>query len=420
MTAAVRRSFSSLAIPNYRRYYTGSVVSVTGTWMQIVAETWLIVKLTGSGTAVGVTMGLQFLPLLVLGAYGGVLADRYDKRRILMLTQPLMAIPALILWGLTAGGVVEAWMVFALVVMRGFVTAFDNPARQSFVSDLVGPDQVVNAISLNSVMVSTARIAGPALAAIVIATFGVASCFVINTATFGVMFIALRGLDVSQLVRSVPTERARGQIRDAVRIVRSRVELWVPLAMMAMVGTFSFNFPVVLPLMAHFVWHGTATTYALLFGAMGVGSVIGGLTSAHRGRVSPRLLVGAATLFGLFDLAGAFAPTELSQMAILLATGVVSATFLAATNSSLQLAAEGPVRGRVMALFGIVFLGSTPIGAPIVGWLSDVTSPRWGMAVGAIAALVAAAGAAAVYRRAASARHEVGEVTPAPSAAIAA
>jgi MFS family permease len=398
MTAAVRRSFSSLAIPNYRRYFSGQSISVAGTWMQWVAEAWLVLKLTGSGTAVGVSTGLQFFGLLVFGAYGGVLADRYDKRKILMTTQPLMALLALLLFVLTATHVVTVAMVFGTVLLRGCVTAFDNPARQSFVSELVGSAQVVNAVSLNSVMVSSARIVGPALAAVVIATLGVAPCFLFNAATFVVMLFVLSRLDVSQLHRSARAARAKGQIRQALSIVRSRSELWVPLSMMAVVGTFAYNFPVLLPLFAKFVWHGNATTYAVLTGTMALGSVFGGLVSAHRGRVSPKLLVAASAGFGTFILLTAAAPTEQVQLLLLLPTGVMSMTFMAACNSSLQLAAEGPLRGRVMALFGIVFLGSTPIGAPIVGWVSEVASPRWGMAIGGIAALATAAGAAYAFR----------------------
>ncbi len=414
MTAAVRRSFSSLAIPNYRRYFSGQSVSVAGTWMQFVAEAWLVLKLTGSGTDVGIAAGLQFFGLLMFGAYGGVLADRYDKRRILLITQPLLALPAITLWALTASGVVTVYMVFGTILLRGCVTAFDNPARQSFVSELVGSGQVVNAISLNAVMVSSARIVGPALAAVVIATLGVAPCFLINAATFAVMFWALRGLNVSQLHRSARTQRAKGQIRDALRIVRSRSELWVPLGMMAVVGTFAYNFPVLLPLFAKFVWHGNATTYATLTSTMAAGSVVGGLISAHRARVSPGLLVGASAAFGVLILLAAAAPTQIIQMVVLLFTGVASMTFMASCNSSLQLAAEGPLRGRVMALFGIVFLGSTPIGAPIVGWVSEVASPRWGMAIGGFAALLTAAGAAYAYRRT---RHLRDRPAEAPSAA---
>jgi len=412
MTRALQRSFSSLAIPNYRRYFRGQSISVAGTWMQWVAEAWLVLKLTGSGTAVGVSTGLQFAGLLVFGAYGGVIADRYDKRKILMTTQPILALLAALLFVLTATHVVTVYMVFGTVLLRGCVTAFDNPARQSFVSELVGSAQVVNAVSLNAVMVSTARIVGPALAAVVIATLGVAPCFLLNAATFIVMLGVLSRLDVSQLHRSARAERAKGQIRQALSIVRSRSELWVPLSMMAVVGTFAYNFPVLLPLFAKFVWHGDATTYAVLTSTMALGSVIGGLVSAHRGRVSPKLLVGASAGFGTFILLAAAAPTEHLQLLVLLPTGVMSMTFMAACNSSLQLAAEGPLRGRVMALFGIVFLGSTPIGAPIVGWVSEVASPRWGMAIGGFAALITAVGAAYAYRATRHLRDKAAEAPP--------
>ena len=195
MTAALDRTFSSLRVPNYRRYFAGQAVSISGNWMQIVAEMWLIVELTGSGVAVGLTAGLQFLPMLLFGAWGGVLADRLDKRTLLTLTQTLMTIPAVTLWGLTAGGAVEAWIVFALVFARGTVLAFDNPARQAFVSEIVGPDRVVNAVALNSVIVHSSRIAGPAAAGALIALLGVAACFAVNAATFVVMIVALRLMD---------------------------------------------------------------------------------------------------------------------------------------------------------------------------------------------------------------------------------
>src|SRR4051812_49390547 len=229
--------------------------------MQMVAEVWLVVQLTGSGVSVGLTAGLQFLPILFLGAYGGVLADRFDKRRLLMLTQVLMVVPALTLFALAATGAVEAWMVFALVLVRGTINAIDNPARQSFASELVGPARVVNAVSLNSVVVHTSRIAGPMLSGGLIAVFGVAPSFAANALTFVAMFVALRRMDPGQLHRSAPAPRAPGQIRAALAEVRRRPELRIPLLMMVVVGTLSFNFQVLLPLFAKFTWHGTAATY---------------------------------------------------------------------------------------------------------------------------------------------------------------
>ena len=397
MTAALDRTFSSLRVPNYRRYFAGQVVSISGNWMQIVAEMWLIVELTGSGAAVGLTAGLQFLPMLLFGAWGGVLADRFDKRTLLTITQTLMAIPAVSLWALTAGGHVEDWMVFALVFVRGTVLAFDNPARQSFVSEIVGSDRVVNAVALNSVVVHTSRIVGPAAAGGLIALIGVSACFAVNAATFVVMIVALRLMDPARLFTAARVPRARGQLRAGLAYVRSTPELRVPLTMMVVIGTISFNFQVLLPLLASQTWEGTAATYATLTAVMGVGSVLGALAAGARGRVSDRLLVGSAALFGFAELLAAIAPTLPLQALALVPLGAASVTFAAGVNSSLQIAAEPTMRGRVMALYAIVFLGSTAIGAPLVGLLAQFAGPRSGLLVGAAAALLAAVWARAEF-----------------------
>jgi len=399
MTVALRRSFASLSVPNYRRYFTGQVISISGNWMQIVAEMWLVVQLTGNGVSVGLTAALQFLPVLLFGAWGGVLADRMPKRRLLTFTQAAMAVPALTLWALTIGGSVELWMVYALVLARGVVTAIDNPARQSFVSEIVGSDRVVNAVALNSLYVHTARIVGPAAAGGVIALLGVGPCFLVNALSFGAMLVALRTMDPSQLQPAPIVARARGQLRSALAYVRATPDLWIPLAMMVAIGTFAYNFQVLLPLLADFTWNGTATTYALLTSAMGIGSVAGALAQSARGRVGPALLVGAAAALGAFELLAAAAPTLPLQIAALIPLGAATVTFSSSVNSSLQLAAVPEMRGRVMALYAIVFIGSTPIGAPVAGWLSEVAGPRAGMLLGAVVALAAAATAAAGFAR---------------------
>jgi MFS family permease len=399
VSAGLRRAVSSLAVPNYRRYFAGQVVSVSGNWMQMVAEMWLILKLTNSGVSVGLTAGLQFVPILLLGAWGGLIADRFPKRRVLMITQPLMAVPALTLWLLTAAGTVAPWMVFALVLVRGTVNAFDNPARQSFVIELVGPERVVNAVSLNSVIVQSARIIGPAAAGAVIALAGVGPCFALNALSFVAMFVALRAMDPHALRAAPPAQRAERELRAAVRYVGGAPALWIPLGMMVLVGTLSFNFQVIMPLLASQTWHGTASTYALLTASMAVGSVIGALAAGARGRVSAGILVAAATAFGVVELLAAAAPSLPLQVLALIPLGAVSVTFSAGVNSTMQLAVAPAMRGRVMALYSVVFLGSTPIGAPLVGWLAQIAGPRAGMALGGIAALVAAALAAIAYTR---------------------
>jgi MFS family permease len=400
VSAGIRRTFASLSVPNYRRYFGGQVVSITGNWMQTVAEMWLMIELTGSGVSVGLTAALQFLPIMLFGAWGGLLADRMPKRRLLTVTQSLMVLPALTLWALTVNGSVEVWMVYALVLARGAVNAVDNPARQSFAIEMVGPDRVVNAVALNSVIVHTARILGPAAAGGVIALLGVGPCFLINAISFAAMIAALRAMDPAAL-HAPPrlAGRERGQLSSALRHVRHTPGLRIPLAMMALVGTLSFNFQVLLPLLASFTWHGTAATYTALAVAMGVGSVAGALAAGARGRVGPRLLVAAAAAFGVAELLVAAAPTVPLQLLALIPLGAVSVTFAAGVNSAIQLAVEPAMRGRVMALYSVVFLGSTPIGAPLVGWIAEVAGPRAGLVLGAVAALVAAAGARVAFAR---------------------
>ena len=389
MTAALRLPFASLNVPNYRRYFAGQVVSLSGNWMQIVAEMWLILQLTNSGVAVGLTTALQFAPILLFGAYGGLLADRFDKRRLLMCTQVAMVVPSLALWALVATGSVETWMVMALVFARGTVNAIDNPTRQSFVIEMVGPDRVVNAVSLNSVIVHCARLIGPAVAGIVIATAGVGPCFLLNAVSFAAMLVALRRMEPAALDRPRPVARERGALRAALRYVVRTPALAVPLAMMALVSTLGFNFQVLLPLLARFTFHGGPETYALLASSMAVGSLIGALVSSARGRVSSQLLIGASAAFAGFSLLAA-GLSSLTLVVIALAlVGASAVTFAAGVNSTLQLEVEPAMRGRVMALYSVVFLGSTPIGGPLVGWLAEVAGPRSGLVLAAAAALLA-------------------------------
>jgi len=390
MSAAVRRSFDSLSVPNYRRYFAGQIVSVSGNWMQMVAEVWLMLSLTGSGVAVGLTTALQFLPILLFGAWGGVLADRFDKRRLLMVTQALMALPALALFAIVSAGAVQPWMVLALVFVRGTVNAVDNPTRQAFPIEMVGPQRLVNAVSLNSVLIHASRLFGPGLAALVIALAGVGPCFALNVFTFAAMVIALWRMDPAELRAPQPVPRERGAVRAGLRYVRRTPALAVPLALMALVGTFGLNFQVTLPLLARFSFDGGASTYAALVAAMGVGSVIGALLTGAHGRTDARLIAGAALAFGVLALLAAAMPTIALEIPVLALLGAAAVTFAAAINSSLQLAVEPAMRGRVMALYSIVFLGSTPIGGPLAGWLSQAYDPRVALLLAAIAGLSAA------------------------------
>jgi MFS family permease len=399
VSRALRRSFTSLAVPNYRRYFAGQLVSVSGNWTQVVAEMWLILALTGSGLAVGVTSALQFLPLLLFGAWGGLLADRFPKRSLLMVTQTMMALPALALWAVTSAGVVEPWLVFALVFARGTINAVDFPTRQSFAIEMVGADRVVNAVSLNSVLIHSARILGPATAGILITTLGVGTCFLVNALSFGAMIIALRAIEPHELRPAPTAPRGSGAVRDALRYVRRTPALAIPLAMMALVGTLGYNFQVILPLLARFSFDGGASAYTALAVAMGAGSVVGALVAGARGRVGPGLLIGAAFAFGAVALIAAAAPTLSLEAIALVPLGAGSVTFAAGINSSLQLAADPAMRGRVMALYSMVFLGSAPIGGPITGWLGEAIDPRAALVLAGVSGVVAAIGARAAFRR---------------------
>jgi MFS family permease len=399
VSAGLRRSFDSLAVPNYRRYFVGQIVSLSGNWMQMVAEIWLVLSLTGSGLAVGMTTALQFLPILLFGAWGGVLADRFAKRELLMATQVLMALPALALLGVTTAGVVAPWMVFALVFVRGSVNAVDNPTRQSFAIEMVGADRVVNAVSLNSVLVHSARLIGPTIAGLLIVAVGVEPCFALNALSFAAMVFALWRMDPAQL-RTPPTaQRERGAVRAGLRYVRRTPELAVPLGLMALVGTLGLNFQVTLPLLARFSFDGGPSAYAALVSAMGAGSVAGALLTGAHGRTDSRLIAGAALAFGLVAGLAAAMPSLALEIPVLALLGASAVTFAAAINSSLQLSVEPHMRGRVMALYSVVFLGSTPIGGPLVGWLSQAYDPRFALLLAASAGLAAAwAGHVALVR----------------------
>ncbi len=390
MSAALRRSFDSLEVPNYRRYFAGQLISLSGTWMQTVAAIWLILTLTDSGVAVGLTTALQFLPMLLIGAWGGLLADRIPKRRLLMTTQALMAIPAVGLFVVTATGVVTPWMVYLAVFAMGAVNAVDNPTRQSFVYEMVGPDRVVNAVSLNSVIVQMARILGPALAGVLIALFGVVLCFALNALTFVAMIAALWGMDPRRLHTEPVAPRAPGAIRAALRYVARTPELAVPLALMALVGTLGFNFQVVLPLLAKFSFGGGATTYAAMVSAMAVGSIAGALATGARGRTGPRLIAGGALAFGVLGLLAASMPVLALEIPMLALLGAAAVIFAATINSTLQLAVAPEMRGRVMALYSVVFLGSTPIGGPLTGWLAETYDPRLALLLAGLTGLSAA------------------------------
>ncbi|HEY3345393.1 MAG TPA: MFS transporter [Anaerolineaceae bacterium] len=395
-----RDTFSSLHIRNYRLYYLGQIISTSGTFMQSVAQAWLVLNLTHSGTALGIVTALQYLPVLLFGALGGIAADRFSKRKVLFFTQSISGILAIILGGLVATGTVTLWMVFGLAFGLGMVSVFDNPTRQTFVIEMVGTEQVRNAVTLYSSLVNLSRIIGPAIAAALISTVGLAPCFLINGISYAAVVVMLAMMRSEELHPALPAPREKGQLRAGFDYMRSTPVLAATLLMMAIIGTLTFEFQVSLPLIAQFTFKGDASSYAFLTGAMGVGAVFGGLVMASRKEVVPAKLAGAAVLFGVTVLAAAFMPTLALVGAGMVLVGIFSISFTTLGNSVLQLNSSPQMRGRVMSFWSIAFLGSTTIGGPIVGWFAGLAGPRWGLALGGIAALVAAAIGALALRSA--------------------
>ena len=388
--SVARKTFRSLSVRNYRLYFAGQIVSMTGTWMQWVAQGWLVLRMTGSGFAVGAVTATQFLPMLFGGAYGGVIADRVDKRKLLVGTQSSAGLLALILGILVTTGTVRLWMVFAIALTLGFVNAIDNPARQSFVSEMVHRDQVTNAVSLNSVLANGTRVVGPTIAAFLIAGVGIGLCFLINAASYAAVVIGLLLMRTDELYENNRAKRQPGQIREGIRYVRRRSELWLPLLLMVVVGAFAYNFSVLLPLLSRFTFNRGPVGYGEMFSVLSVGAVISGLTVAAMGRATQKIAALAALSLGITTLLAAVMPNFGAELVALVAVGAASTVFMAVTNSVLQLRASPAFRGRVMALFAMAFLGTTPLGAPLVGWIGEQFGPRAGFAFGAFATIVAA------------------------------
>jgi MFS family permease len=390
LRAAGRRTFRAISVRNYRLYFTGQVISVSGTWMQTVAQTYLILfPLHGTGVDVAIATSLQFLPLLLLGPFGGLIADRLDKRKVLYCTQGAAGVLAFIFGILSVTHSITLWEVYALAGGLGFVNLFDNPARQTFVSEMVGVELMPNAVSLNSVVMNSARVIGPAIGGVLILTVGVSTCFFLNAASYVAVITALAMMRAAELYRRPAVVRARGQVREGLRYVWATPDLKIPLISMAIVGVFAFNFTVTLPLLAKFTYGGGAGLYSWFMVAMGGGAVLGGLATAFRSRPSTRLLACIGLIFGAAILAVALSPSEAWAIALLVPMGAASISFVATNNATLQLRADHAMRGRVMSLNAIAFLGSTPIGAPLLGYISDTTNPRVALAIGGAATLLA-------------------------------
>jgi MFS family permease len=394
-----RDTFASLANPNYRLYFCGQATSLVGTWMQTIAQSFLVLHLTGSGFDVGLVVALQTLPVMVLGPYGGVVADRVDKRKLMIALQSLMGLQALVFGILTLTHVISLWQIGVLAVLLGLNNTFENPARQTFVLEMVGPNDLRNAVTLNSVLVNVARAVGPAAAGIIIAAGGYGICFLVNAASFVAVVASLVKMNTSLLTPSPPAHRARGQLREGIRYVRGEVGLLIPLVMMAIVGCLAYEFQVTLPVMATRAFHGGSQSYGFMTAAMGVGAVVGGLYAAGRGKTGLASLTRSCVIFTVVIAAAALAPNLIVELIALAAVGAASVTFLSKGNSTLQLAAAPQMRGRVMALWAVAFLGSTPIGGPAAGAVSQYVGPRWGLGLGALACAIAAALGLYVLRR---------------------
>ena len=391
--------FAALAVRNFRLYFAGQAVSLIGTWMQVVAQSWLVLQLTGSGVLLGLVAAVQFLPVLLLGPYGGLVADRADKRRLLLVTQSALGLLALLLGLLTVTHAVRLWMVFVLAAALGTVNSVDQPGRQTFVPEIVGRDRVQNAISLNSVLTNASRAVGPAVAGLLISTAGIGVCFLVNAASFAAVLAALARIRTDALRPAPPAGRERGQLRLGLRYVRGTSGLLVPLLMMALVGTLAYEFQVSLPLLARVSLHGGASTYGFLTAAMGAGAVAAGLAVAGLARTGLLPFTVAAAGFGAAILAAALVPSLPGELAALAVVGFFSTAFMATGNTVLQLTADPQFRGRVMALWSVTFSGSTPIGGPIVGAVADGFGPRYGLGLGVVACLAATViGAIAVGR----------------------
>ncbi len=390
MLKEINRTFASLKIRNYRLYFIGQAVSLVGTWMQTIAQDWLVLELTHSGTQLGIVSAFQFLPILILGPWGGVIADRFSKRKLLVFTQSMAGVLALILGGLVLSGTVKIWMVYVLALMLGLVNTIDNPTRQIFVPEMVGKDQLANAVALNSTEVNLARALGPVVGGGIIATVGLGLCFIFNAISYLAVLTVLFMMREKDLHVTPRARRSKNQLREGLAYVKSSPILVSTLVMMAIIGTLSYEFSVSLPLLAQFTFHGSAETYGFLVAATGLGSIFGGLLAASRREISPNMLINSALFFGVALSVAAWMPNVYLTIAVLIFAGVFSINFISLGNTTLQLESKPEMRGRVMALWSMAFLGSTPVGGPIIGWVGEYVSPRWALGIGGIAAIIAA------------------------------
>jgi MFS family permease len=395
----VSETFRSLQVRNFRLFFGGQLISQVGNWLTLVAQALLVLKLTDSGVALGFLAAAQFGPVLLFGAFAGLVADRSDKRRLLLGVQIFAMVQSFALAAVAAFDHPSVGAVYAIAVFGGIATAFDNPARRSFVVEMVPEDHVNNAVSLNSALMTSARIVGPALAGLLVSTLGFSWAFLADGISYVAVIVGYALMDTTELRRSPVAPRGKGQVREGVRYARSIPEVWLPLVMMAVIGTLAFNFSTVLPLFATRDLDGSELTFTLLMSATSVGSLVGALRAARRTVVDVRLVCTSAMGFGVAMTLVALAPNQAVAFLVAPLMGFTSISWMTASTSIVQTAATPTMRGRVLALQAMVFLGSTPIGGPIVGFVSEHLGARWGIGLGAAATLLTAAYGLAAVRR---------------------
>ena len=380
--------FQSLSTRNYRLFFWGQLVSICGTWMQTVAQSFLVLDLTNSGTQLGLATAARFVPVLFFGPWGGVVVDRLDKRRVLYVTQTASGLLALAFGLLVGTHTIQMWMVYLLAIGLGFVNVFDKPAQQSLISELVTRDELSNAVTLNSVTVNLARVFGAALGGAIAAALGLALSFDLNALSFGAVLLSLVAMRASQMFPHKRSPRQRGQLREGLAYVRKEPELLIPLLMCFIVGALAWEFPISLPLFARQILHGGAGTYGLMTAVMGAGAVVGGLITASRRKVRRAGLAISAVGWGTTITLAALAPNQVTLYVILVFVGYGSISFNSLAKTVLQLSAPSAMRGRVMALWGVAWLGSTPIGGALVGWVGQELGARWALLIGGVPTLV--------------------------------
>ena len=383
-------TFRSLRHRNFRLFFTGQLISQTGTWLSMVTQTLLVLSLTKSGIVLGLLTAAQFGPILLLGAWAGAIADRADKRKLLMTVQALAMVQSVALGVIVLAGWASIPAIFALAAVQGVLTAFDNPSRRAFVVEMVPNEDVNNAVSLNSAVMTGSRVVGPAAAGGLVLLVGYGWPFLIDAVTYIAVLAGLYLMRPSELNRSAPTPKAKGQVREGLRYIQRDKRLLVPLVMMAIVGTLAFNFSVTIPLLVDGPLHGSTSTFTFLFSVLSLGSLIGALITARRTEVTSVQLVVAAAAFGVAMLLLAVTPGLVVAFPFAILIGLASIAFMTSSTAIVQVLAGPEYRGRVLAIQSMVFLGSTPIGGPLVGWISDVAGPRAGIAVGGVACLAAA------------------------------